>query len=150
MLTRPARGEAKYARQAEGRGHYAHVKIHIHPGEPASGFVFENRVVGEAIPDRFISAVEQGLRQAAADGVPAGCSVVDVRVELEDGSYHDVDSTAAAFELAAVMAFQDAVRNAGPLADDGMSSVTEPRRPVTSPPDAAVALPEPDDPIEDD
>lgn len=151
---RPARGEGRYARQTGGTGQYAGVKIHIYPGQPGSGFVFENQIVGGAIPVEFISAIEQGLREAAAAGVPAGCSVEDVRVELVDGSYHDIDSSEAAFRLAATIAFQDAVKNAGPIVDtfddDHASLVTEPRRPVPPPRDSAIALPEPDDSPEDD
>ena len=137
-----------------GRGQYGHVKIHIYPGQPASGFVFENQMMPGAIPTEFIPAVERGLREAATAGVPTGCPVEDVRVELDDGSYHDVDSSETAFRLAATMAFQDAVKNAGPIVDtfddDRASFVLESRHPVPAPRDASIALPEPDEAIEDD
>ena len=153
-LTRPASGEGRYARQMGGGGQYGHVKIRIYPGEPASGFVFENQIIPGAIPNEFISAVEQGLRDAATLGVPEGCPVEDVRVELDDGSYHHVDSSETAFRLAAAMAFQDAVKNAEPIVDsfddDHASFVTEPRHPMPAPRDSAIALPEPDGAIEDD
>ena len=153
-LTRPGSGEGRYARQIGGRGQYGHVKIRIYPGQPASGFVFENQITPGAIPTEFIPAVEEGLRVAATEGVPTGCPVEDVRVELDDGSYHDVDSSETAFRLAAAMAFQDAVRNAGPIVDrfddDAASGVTQPRRPVPAPPDSAVTLPEPDESTDGD
>jgi translation elongation factor EF-G len=109
------------------------VKIHIYPGQPASGFVFENQILPGAIPRKFIPAVEQGLGEAAAVGVPTGCPVEDVRVVLDDGSYHDVDSSETAFRLASAMAFQDAVKNAGLIVDgfddDPAAFVMEPRHP---------------------
>jgi len=133
-LTRSASGEGRYVRQIGGRGQYGHVKIHIYPGQPASGFVFENLIIPGAIPKELIPAVEQGLREAATVGVPTGYPVEDVRVELDDGSYHDVDSSETAFRFAATMAFQDAVKNAGPIIDtfndDHASFVMEPRHPV--------------------
>jgi len=153
-LTRPASGEGRYAGLSVLRGEYGHVKIRIHPGQPASGFVFENRLFAGAIPKEFIPAVEQGLREAATAGVPPGCPVEDVRVELDDGSYHDVDSSEAAFRMAAAMAFRDAVKNAGPVVDsfddDHAAFVTEPRHPLPAPRDSAIALPEPEDGPEDD
>jgi hypothetical protein len=116
--------------------------------------VSENQIVGGAIPKKFIPAVEQGLREAATVEVPTGWPVEDVRVELNDGSYHDVDSSETAFRLAATIAFQDAVKNAGPIVDtfddDHASFVTEPRHPVPAPRDSAITLPEPDGSTEDD
>ena len=149
-LTRSANGEGRYVRQTGSRGEYGHVKVRVHPGEPGSGLVFENKIIGEAIPTRFMAAVEQGLRESAMLGVPAGYRVDDARVEVDDGSYHDVDSSETAFRLAATIAFQDAVRSAGPIVDafeddDRASYMTEPRKPVPSPRDSAGALPEPDD-----
>jgi elongation factor G len=107
-LTRSANGHGRCVRQMGGRGEYGHVKVRVHPGDPGSGLVFENKIIGEAIPTRFMAAVEQGLREAAMLGVPAGYRVDDARVELEDGSYHEVDSSETAFRLAATFAFQDA------------------------------------------
>ena len=116
--------------------------------------MFENQLIEGAIPKEFIAAVEQGLRETATEGVPTGSRVEDVRVELVDGSYHDVDSSETAFRFAAAIAFQDAVENAGPIVDmfddDLESFVTEPRPPVPTPRDSAIALPEPDDFTEDD
>lgn len=114
-LTVAADGEMKYARQSAGRGEYGHVKIHLHPGEPGSGVVLENAVIGGAIPEAFIGAVHDGLRDALTAGVLAGYPVDDVRIELYDGSYHDVDSSDVAFRMAAAMAFQNAATKARPI-----------------------------------
>jgi len=90
-LTRPADGEMKYARQTGGRGQYGHVKIHLFPGEPGTGYIFENEVVGGAIPKEFIKPIDEGIKEALTRGVLAGYPIDDVRIELYDGSYHDVD-----------------------------------------------------------
>lgn len=84
-FTRSAQGEMKYAKQADGRGQYAHAKIHLDPGEPGSGYTFKNRVRGGAIPEEFIQSVEEGIREALTHGVLAGYPVDDVRIELYDG-----------------------------------------------------------------
>jgi elongation factor G len=148
-ITRPAKGEGKYAKQTGGRGQYGHVKIYIYPGVAGSGFVFENEIPTGLIPNELIPVVEQGLRHAAKVGVPEGNAIDDVRVVLEDGSYHDVDSTAVAVRIAATMAFHDAVSKAGPVVDssgdDDTSFVRDPTRPSRPRPDSAIALPEPDD-----
>ena len=114
-FTRAAEGEAKYVRQTGGRGHYAHVKIRLHPGEPGTGCVFANVVVGGSIPDAFVEPVHRGISDALATGVVAGWPVEDVRVELYDGSYHDVDSSDDAFRMAGLLAFMDAARKASPV-----------------------------------
>src|SRR5213078_4326525 len=114
-LTRPADGEMKYAKQTGGRGQYGHVKIHLYPGEPGTGYVFEDEIVGGAIPKEFIKPVNEGIKEALTRGVLAGYPIDDVRVELYDGSYHDVDSSEMAFKIAGSMAFQDAARKAGPV-----------------------------------
>jgi elongation factor G len=114
-LTRPADGEMKYAKQTGGRGQYGHAKIHLYPGEPGTGFVFENEIVGGAIPKEFIKPVEEGIREALTRGVLAGYPIDDVRIELYDGSYHDVDSSEMAFKIAGSMAFQDAAKKAKPV-----------------------------------
>jgi elongation factor G len=114
-LTRPADGEMKYAKQTGGRGQYGHAKIHVYPGEPGSGFVFENKITGGAIPKEYIKPVEEGIREAMTRGVLAGYPVDDVRIELYDGSYHDVDSSEMAFKIAGSMAFQDAAKKAKPV-----------------------------------
>jgi elongation factor G len=114
-LTRPADGEMKYAKQTGGRGQYGHVKIHVYPGETGTGYVFENEIVGGAIPKEFIRPVEDGIREALTRGVLAGYPIDDVRIELYDGSYHEVDSSEMAFKIAGSMAFQDAAKKAKPV-----------------------------------
>src|SRR5215203_3792291 len=114
-LTRPADGEMKYAKQTGGRGQYGHVKIHLFPGEPGTGYIFENEVVGGAIPREFIKPIDEGIKEALTRGVLAGYPVDDVRIELYDGSYHDVDSSEMAFKIAGSMAFQDAAKKAKPV-----------------------------------
>ena len=114
-LTRPADGEMKYAKQTGGRGQYGHVKIHLYPGEPGTGYVFENEIVGAAIPKEFIKPVDEGIKEALTRGVLAGYPIDDVRIELYDGSYHDVDSSEMAFKIAGSMAFQDAAKKAKPV-----------------------------------
>ncbi|HXE80695.1 MAG TPA: elongation factor G [Vicinamibacterales bacterium] len=114
-LTRPADGEMKYAKQTGGRGQYGHVKIHVYPGEPGSGYVFENHIVGGVIPREYIKPIEDGIREAMTRGVLAGYPIDDVKVELYDGSFHEVDSSEMAFKIAASMAFQDAAKKARPV-----------------------------------
>jgi elongation factor G len=114
-LTRPADGEMKYAKQTGGRGQYGHAKIHLFPGEPGTGYVFENKIVGGSIPKEFIKPIDQGIKEALTRGVLAGYPVDDVRIELYDGSYHDVDSSEMAFKIAGSMAFQDAAKKAKPV-----------------------------------
>jgi elongation factor G len=114
-LTRAADGEMKYAKQTGGRGQYGHAKIHLYPGEPGSGYVFENKISGGAIPKEFIKPIDEGIKEALTRGVLAGYPVDDVRIELYDGSYHDVDSSEMAFKIAGSMAFQDAAKKAKPV-----------------------------------
>ncbi len=114
-LTRPADGEMKYAKQTGGRGQYGHCKIHLFPGEPGSGYIFENEIVGGAIPKEFIKPIDEGIKEALTRGVLAGYPIDDVRIELYDGSYHDVDSSEMAFKIAGSMAFQDAAKKARPV-----------------------------------
>jgi elongation factor G len=114
-LTRPADGEMKYAKQTGGRGQYGHVKLHLYPAPPGSGYVFENKIVGGAIPKEFIKPVDEGIKEALTRGVLAGYPIDDVRIELYDGSYHDVDSSEMAFKIAGSMAFQDAAKKAQPV-----------------------------------
>src|SRR3977135_382639 len=114
-LTRPADGEMKYAKQTGGRGQYGHVKIHLYPGEPGTGYVFENDVTQGAIPKEFIKPIDEGIKEALTRGVLAGYPIDDVRIELYDGSYHDVDSSGVACKIAGSMAFQDAARKAKPV-----------------------------------
>ena len=111
----PAKAEGKFVRQSGGRGQYGHCVIEIEPGEQNSGVVFENKIVGGAIPREFIPAVESGIREAADGGVMAGYPVVDVKVRLVDGSFHEVDSSEMAFKIAGSIAFKDAVNRAKPV-----------------------------------
>jgi elongation factor G len=113
-LTAAAEGEAKYVTQSGGRGQYAHVKLRVEPGETGSGYVFEDAVAG-AVPQRMIPSVDEGIREGLDRGVLAGYPIDDVRVTVYDGSYHEVDSSEAAFKLAGVLAFRDAARNARPI-----------------------------------
>ena len=106
--------DTKYARQSGGKGQYGHVKIRIEPNEPGKGYEFVNAVVGGAIPKEYIPAVDQGIQGAMSAGVLAGYPVVDVKVTLFDGSYHEVDSSEMAFKIAGSMAFKDACRKADP------------------------------------
>jgi elongation factor G len=107
--------EGKFIRQTGGRGQYGHVVIHLEPGEAGTGFVFEDNIVGGSIPKEYIGPVEQGVKEALGNGVLAGYPVVDVKVELVDGSFHDVDSSEMAFKIAGSMAVKDAARQAGPV-----------------------------------
>jgi elongation factor G len=114
-LTRAADGEMKYAKQTGGRGQYGHAKIHLYPGEPGTGYVFENEIVGGAIPKEYIKPIDEGIKEALTRGVLAGYPIDDVKVVLYDGSYHDVDSSEMAFKIAGSMAFQDAAKKAKPV-----------------------------------
>jgi elongation factor G len=105
--------EYKYAKQSGGRGQYGHVLMEIEPAERGAGYIFENDIVGGVIPKEFIPAIEKGVRDAMARGVLAGFPVVDMQCRLYDGSYHDVDSSAQAFEIAASLCFQDGAKRAG-------------------------------------
>jgi elongation factor G len=105
--------EAKYVKQSGGRGQYGHVKIKMEPRERGEGFLFVNDIKGGAIPREYIPAVEKGIREAVDKGVVAGYPMIDVQVNLYDGSFHEVDSSEIAFKIAAAMAFQDGARKAG-------------------------------------
>jgi elongation factor G len=112
-VKKKAEGECKYAKQSGGRGQYGHVVLDLEPGERGTGFVFEDDIKGGIIPREFIPAVEKGAREALQRGVLAGYPVIDCKVRLFFGSYHDVDSSAQAFEIAGSMAVQDACKKAG-------------------------------------
>jgi elongation factor G len=105
--------EYKYAKQSGGRGQYGHVVMTIEPLERGSGYVFENDIVGGVIPKEFIPAIEKGVKEAMARGVLAGYPVVDMKCSLTDGSYHEVDSSAQAFEVAASLCFQEGAKKSG-------------------------------------
>ena len=115
--------ETKYARQSGGKGQYGHVKITIEPNEPGKGYEFVNAVVGGAIPKEFIPAVDSGIQGAMQSGVLAGYNVVDVKVTLYDGSYHEVDSSEMAFKIAGSMAFKEAMKKANPVLTEPMMKV---------------------------
>jgi elongation factor G len=114
-ITKTIEMEGKYIKQTGGRGQYGHVWLKVEPLKRSTGFEFENDVVGGTIPREFIPAVEKGVREALDSGIQAGYPVVDVKVSVFDGSYHDVDSSEIAFKIAASMAFKDACRKAGPI-----------------------------------
>ncbi|MFR5858819.1 MAG: elongation factor G [Clostridia bacterium] len=114
-LTGTADIDNKYAKQSGGRGQYGHVKIRVYPREAGSGFEFKNSIVGGAIPKEYIPKIEEGIVEAMENGPIAGYQVVDVGVELYDGSYHEVDSSEMAFKIAASMAFREAAKKAKPV-----------------------------------
>ena len=113
-VTKPAKAEGRYVRQSGGRGQYGHVKIEIAPGEPGSGIVFHDKIVGGIIPKEFIAPAEKGIRDAAGKGVLAGFPLVDLEVSLVDGSFHEVDSNERAFFIAGSMALKEAVKAGAP------------------------------------
>jgi elongation factor G len=112
-VTKSVKSEIKFAKQSGGRGQFGHVYIEMDPGEPGSGIVFENNIVGGSIPREYIPAVQKGIEEASQQGVLGGYPVLDLKVNLYDGSYHEVDSSEMAFKVAGSMAFKDAARKAG-------------------------------------
>ena len=114
-ITKPVRAEGRFVRQTGGRGHYGHVWLELEPLEKGGGFEFENKLVGGAIPREFIPAVEQGVREALDSGVLAGYPLVDLKVTLVDGSYHEVDSSDMDFKIAGSMALRNGVLQADPV-----------------------------------
>ena len=114
-ISAPAEVDNKYAKQSGGRGQYGHVKIRVYPRQPGEGFEFKNSIIGGAIPKEYIPKVEEGIKESMQTGPLAGYQVVDVGVELFDGSYHEVDSSEMAFKIAGSMAFREAVKKANPV-----------------------------------
>ena len=114
-ITKPVKIEHKYARQSGGRGQYGHVFLELEPRQPGEGYEFVNKIVGGVIPKEYIPAVDAGVQGAMQTGVLAGYNVVDVRVTLYDGSYHDVDSSEMAFKIAGSMAFKEGCRKGAPV-----------------------------------
>jgi elongation factor G len=114
-IRRKSEAEGKYIRQTGGRGQYGHAKIRIEPNEPGKGYEFVNEVVGGSVPKEYIKPIDQGIQEALEGGILAGYPMVDVKVELYDGSYHDVDSNEMAFKIAGSMAFKEAARKASPV-----------------------------------
>ncbi len=122
-ITKSADEDCKYARQSGGKGQYGHVKITLEPNEPGKGYEFVNKVVGGAIPKEYIPAVDAGIQGALQSGILAGYNVVDVKVTLYDGSYHEVDSSEMAFKIAGSMAFKNAMRKANPILTEPIMKV---------------------------
>ena len=114
-ITKPAESNYKYAKQSGGRGQYGHVVIEIEPNEEGKGYEFESKIVGGAIPKEYIEPVSKGIQEAMEAGVVAGYEVLDVKVTLVDGSYHEVDSSEMAFKIAGSMAFKEAMKKADPV-----------------------------------
>jgi elongation factor G len=115
--------EGRFVRQSGGRGQYGHAIINLYPQEPGAGYLFESKIVGGTIPKEYITPVDRGIKEAIESGVIAGFPVVDVRVELVDGSYHEVDSSEAAFKIAGSMAVKDALRKSQPVLLEPMMDV---------------------------
>lgn len=114
-IRQSTRVEGKFIRQSGGKGQYGHVVLEVEPGEPASGFEFVSKIVGGTIPKEYIAPVEQGVKESCESGVVAGYPVIDLKVTLVDGSYHDVDSSEMAFKIAGSMALRDGVKQAAPV-----------------------------------
>jgi elongation factor G len=114
-LTARAEGDGRFVRQTGGRGQYGHAKIRLIPLPPGTGYQFENEIVGGSVPREYIKPIDQGIQEALTRGVLAGYPIDDVRIELYDGSYHEVDSSEMAFKIAGSMAFQDAAKKARPV-----------------------------------
>jgi elongation factor G len=115
--------EGKFIRQSGGKGQYGHVVINVMPGEVGHGFVFEDKIVGGVVPREYIGPVEQGIKEALENGILAGYPMVDVKVELVYGSYHDVDSSEMAFKIAGSMAVKDGTARAHPVLLEPMMKV---------------------------
>ena len=122
-LRKIVQSEGKFVRQSGGRGQYGHVKIEMGPGQLGSGLLFEDKIVGGAIPKEYISAVEKGIREGMVSGILSGYPMEDVQVTLYDGSYHEVDSSEIAFKIAASMAFRDGAKRADPVLLEPMMDV---------------------------
>ncbi|MFO7635425.1 MAG: elongation factor G [Caldilinea sp.] len=114
-ITRSVKIEGRFVRQSGGRGQYGHVWLEMGPNQPGAGFVFEDKIVGGVVPREYITPVQKGIVEAMESGVIAGYPVVDVKVALVDGSYHEVDSSEMAFKIAGSMAFKDGAQKAGPI-----------------------------------
>ncbi|MEL7140972.1 MAG: elongation factor G [Cyanobacteria bacterium J06573_11] len=122
-VLKPAKAESKFIRQSGGKGQYGHVVIELEPAEQGSGFEFVSKIVGGTIPREFIGPAEQGMKEACESGILAGYPLVDVKVTLVDGSYHDVDSSEMAFKIAGSLAVKDAVMKASPVLLEPMMKV---------------------------
>ncbi|KGG14727.1 MULTISPECIES: elongation factor G [unclassified Prochlorococcus] len=118
-----SKGEGKYARQTGGKGQYGHVVIEMEPGEPGSGFEFVNKIVGGVVPKEYIGPASNGMKETCESGVLAGYPLIDVKVTMVDGSFHDVDSSEMAFKIAGSMAFKDGVKKCNPVLLEPMMKV---------------------------
>ncbi|MGI5824526.1 MAG: elongation factor G [Bacillota bacterium] len=114
-IRKACKGVGKHVKQSGGHGQYGHCVVEFEPGEPGSGFVFENKIVGGVIPKEFIGPVEAGIKEAMLSGLMAGYEVVDIKARLVDGSYHDVDSSEVAYKIAGALAFREACKSANPV-----------------------------------
>lgn len=122
-IRKKAKAEGKFIKQTGGRGQYGHVWLEIEPNEKGKGFEFNNKIVGGAIPKEYIPAIEKGIREAMESGILAGYPMVDIKVTLFDGSYHEVDSSEMAFKIAASMGFKEAARKADPVLLEPIMSI---------------------------
>jgi elongation factor G len=122
-VRKPVRAEGKFVRQSGGKGQYGHVVIELTPGDVGSGFEFVSKIVGGVVPKEYISPAEQGMKEACESGILAGYPVIDLKVAMVDGSYHDVDSSEMAFKIAGSMAIKEAVMKASPVLLEPMMKV---------------------------
>jgi elongation factor G len=122
-IRQSSRGEGKYIKQSGGKGQYGHAVLEIEPVEPATGFEFVSKIVGGTIPKEYIPAIEEGVKQTCESGILSGYPLIDIKVTLVDGSYHDVDSNEMAFKVAGSMAIREAVKNAAPVVLEPMMKV---------------------------
>ena len=122
-VRKPVKAEGKFVRQSGGKGQYGHVVVQLEPGEAGSGFEFVSKIVGGSVPKEYISPAEQGMKEACESGILAGYPVIDLKVTLLDGSYHDVDSSEMAFKIAGSMAMKEAVMKASPILLEPMMKV---------------------------
>lgn len=122
-ITKPAEAEGKYIRQSGGRGQYGHVKLKIEPNEQGKGFEFVNAIVGGAIPKEYIGSIEEGIEEACEVGILGGYPILDIKITLYDGSYHEVDSSEMAFKIAGSMGLREAVGKAAPVLLEPMMKV---------------------------
>lgn len=114
-ITKPAEVNYRYVKQTGGKGQYAHIVLQVEPNEPGMGYSFESKIVGGVVPKEYVEPVNKGIQDAMENGILAGYQVLDVKVTLVDGSYHEVDSSEMAFKIAGALAFKDAMRKAGPV-----------------------------------
>ena len=122
-IRKSSKAEGKYIKQSGGKGQYGHAVIEIEPGEPSTGFEFVSKIVGGVIPKEYIPAIEQGVKQTCESGILSGYPLIDIKVTLVDGSYHDVDSNEMAFKVAGSMAIREAVNKASPVVLEPMMKV---------------------------